>query len=190
MGITYSNDKAIFDLLQGHPEGIEWQIFKEFTMNGMSISSSSTTATSTTMPSTSLTFDDVAKLFTEKANAIIGRRKLAGPGSEFANIVVVQGAGLNIKINPVTGLRMHCNNPKGIKCTNTLCANLPRADNHDLAHCYWPGGGMESKAPAWIRSKSQKPETAAVAMATPSDPSLSVPTASNEYWRELSCTVM
>ena len=120
MGITCSNDDAIFDLLQGLPEGVEWQIFKEFTVNRMSISSSSTTATSTTMPSTPLTFDDVAKLFTEKANAIIRRRKLAGPGSEFANIVVMQGAGSNIKINPVTGLRMHHNNPKGIKCTNTL----------------------------------------------------------------------
>ena len=93
----------------------------------------------------------------------------------------MQGAGSNIKINPVIGLRMHCNNPKRIKCTNTLCANLPHADNHDLAHCYWPGGGMESKALAWICSKSQKPETAAIVMATSSDPSLP---------HELSCTMI
>ena len=33
MGITYSNDEAIFDLLQGLPDRVEWQIFKEFTMN-------------------------------------------------------------------------------------------------------------------------------------------------------------
>ena len=85
--------------------------------------------------------------------------------------MVVQGTGSNIKINPVTGLCMHHNNPKGLKCTNMLCMNLSHADNHNLAHCYWPSGGMESKAPAWIHNKSQKPETAAIVMATPSDPS-------------------
>ena len=191
MGITYSNDEAIFDLLQGLPDGVEWQIFKEFTMNRMSTSSSST-ATSSTTPSTPLTFDEVAKLFTEKANTIVGRRKLAGPGSEYANIAIVQGTRSNIRINPVTGLRMHCNNPKGVKCTNTLCADLPRADNHDHTHCYWPGGGMESKAPAWIRNKTQKSEMAAVAMATPPAPSLSAPpnTSNNEYQRELSCAAI
>lgn len=102
MGVNYSNNEAIFDLLQGLPDGIEWQIFKEFTMNRMSTSSTSTTSTTTTTPgtrSTPLTFDDVAKLFTEKANTIIGRRKLAGPGSEYTNIAVVQGAAPTIQIS-------------------------------------------------------------------------------------------
>ena len=190
MGIIYSNDESIFDLLQGLPDGIEWQIFKEFTMNCMSISSTSTR--STTTPSTPLTFDTVTKLFTEKANAIIRRRKFAGPGSEYANIAVVQGVGRNIKINPVTGLQMHCNNPKGVKCTNALCASLPHADNHNIAHCYWPGSGMESKAPAWIRNKSQKPETVAVAMTTSSDSSSSTPQnhSTSKYQHELSCAAI
>jgi hypothetical protein len=78
-----------------------------------------TSATSTS--SVSLTFDDVAKLFTEKANAIVGRRKLAGPGSEYANIAVAQGTG-NVKTNPATGLHIYCNNPTGLKCTNTLAS--------------------------------------------------------------------
>ena len=73
MGITYSNNEAIFDLLQDLPDGIKWQIFKEFMMNRMSVSSSSTTATSTTTPSTPLTFNDVTKLFMKKVNTIIGR---------------------------------------------------------------------------------------------------------------------
>ena len=190
MGITYSNDESIFDLLQGLPDGVEWQIFKEFTMNRMSISSTSTT--STTTPSTPLTFDAVAKLFMEKANAIVGRRKLAGPGSEYANIAAVQGTGGNIKINPVTGLWMHYDNPKGVKCTNTLCASLLCADNHDIAHCYWPSGGMESKAPAWIRNKSQKPETVAVAMTTSSDSSSFTLQnhSTSKYRHELSCTAI
>ena len=160
-------------------------------MNRMSTSSSSTAMSSTT-PSTPLTFNEVAKLFTEKANTIVGRRKLVGPGSEYANIAIVQGTGLNIRINPVTGLHMHRNNPKGVKCTNTLCADLPCADNHDHMHCYWLGGGMESKAPAWIHNKTQKSEMAAVAMATSPALSSSAPpnTSNNEYRQELSCTAI
>ena len=153
---------------------------------------SSTSTTSTTTPSTPLTFNAVAKLFTEKANAIVRRRKLAGPGLEYANIAVVQGAGGNVKINPVTGLQMHRNNPKGVKCTNALCASLPHADNHDIAHCYWPGSGMESRAPAWIRNKSQKPETVAVAMTTSPNLSSSTPQnhSTSEYQHELSCVAI
>ena len=160
MGVTYSNDEAVFDLLQGLPNMIEWQIFKEFTMNRMSIVSPSTTtptASTSATTSTSLTFEDVAKLFTEKANAIVGRRKLAGPGSGYANAVITPPS--TPRISPTMGLHIHRNNPKGVKCTNPLCAGLPCADNHDHAHCYWPGGGMESKVPAWIRNKHPKNNT-------------------------------
>ena len=83
---------------------------------------------------------------------------------------------------------MHWNNPKGVKCTNTLCTSLPRANNHNIAYCYWPGGGMESKAPASIHNKCQKSETATVAMATPSDPaSLSTPSnmSTSKYGHQL-----
>ena len=66
VGVSYSNDQLIFDLLQGLPEAIKWQIFKEFTMNQMT----STTSTTTPAP---LIFEDVAKLFMEKANAIVGK---------------------------------------------------------------------------------------------------------------------
>lgn len=91
MGVNHSNNELIFDLLQGLPDSIEWQIFKEFTMNHMSTTSSSTSTTSATTPLTltPLAFNDVAKFFIEKVNAIVGRRKLADPGSEYANIVVV-----------------------------------------------------------------------------------------------------
>ena len=104
----------------------------------------------------------------------------------------IQGAGMNIKINPVTGLCMHCNNPKGVKFTNMLCASLLHADNHNIAHCYWPGGGMESKALAWVHNKTQKPETAAVVMAIPPDSSSSAPQnlSFSEYRCELSCAAI
>lgn len=158
-------------------------------MNRMTTMTSSSTTTSTTTPPTPLTFDEVAKLFMEKANTIIGRRKLAGSGSEYANIAVVQGAAPNIRINPVTGLRMHCNNPKGVKCTNPACTGLPRVDNHDHPHCYWPGGGMESKAPAWVHNKGQKSETATVTVTTVAAPS-PTPMNMDGYRHELSCATI
>lgn len=101
MEVNYSNDESIFDLLQDLPAGIEWEIFNKFTMNHISSSITSWT-------STPLTFDDVTKLFTEKANTIVGKRKLAGPCSEYTNITVIQSAGMNLRINPVTGLWVHC----------------------------------------------------------------------------------
>ena len=155
-----------------------------------------TSSTSTTSTPPKLSFDEVAKSFTEKANAIVGKRKLAGPGSEYANVTITPAASHThahthgpAKINPVTGLKMHRNNPQGVKCTNPICAPLPRADNHERDHCYWPGGGMEDKALAWICNRSKpKTETAAVATTTTS------PTTPNEVTspmmtlrRELSC---
>ncbi|KAI9463820.1 hypothetical protein HD554DRAFT_2282646, partial [Boletus coccyginus] len=149
MGISYSNKESIFDLLQGLPEAIEWQIFREFTMNWMTSTTSTTTTTTTPAP---LTFEDVVKLFMEKANAIVRKQKLAGPGSEFANAA----------ITPLPTSKINA----GVKCTNPLCEGFPHAENHDHAHCYWPGGGMESRAPAWVCNKNQKTETAAVATTT------------------------
>lgn len=54
LGVTYySNDEAIFDLLQGLPEMVvEWQIFKEFTMSCLSTPS---TTIAVTIVSTSAT---------------------------------------------------------------------------------------------------------------------------------------
>ena len=51
---------------------------------------------------------------------------------------------------------------------------------------------MESKAPAWICNKGQKPEMATVAMATPPASVSTTPTntSNNEYCRELSCAVI
>lgn len=74
MGVSYSNEEAIFYLLQGLPDGIEWQICKEFTMKHMSTPSTTTPTTTMSAPA-SFTCDDVTKSFSKKANTIIGRRK-------------------------------------------------------------------------------------------------------------------
>jgi transposase InsO family protein len=188
MSVTYSNDESIFDLLQGLPDIIEWEIFKEFTMNRMSITSGTTTSSTTSTSTTPLTFEDVTKLFTEKANTIVGRRKLAGPSSEYANAAITPP--FMPRVNPTTGLRVHRNNPKGTKCTNPLCAGLPRADNCDHVHCYWPSGGMESKALAWICNKNPRTETAAVAASASPSPSSTSTSTSTSHCGELSCAAI
>ncbi|KIK76793.1 hypothetical protein PAXRUDRAFT_77538, partial [Paxillus rubicundulus Ve08.2h10] len=129
-------------------------------------------------------FGDVANLFIEKANSIVGKRKLSGPGSEYTNAAI----GKQGSMNPSMGLRIHKRNPKGVKCTNTNCEGLTRADNHDVNHCYYPGGGMESKAPAWAHAKTQTKETAAVAATTP--PSTSTTSTPETHRRELSCAAI
>jgi len=93
MGVTYTVEESIFDLLQGLPEGVDWEIFREFMLNKLTQSSvtSSTTPSSSTSPK--FTFEDATKLLAEKANAIVGRRKLAGPGSECVNVAVGAGKG-------------------------------------------------------------------------------------------------
>jgi hypothetical protein len=175
IGVTYSNDEAVFDLLQGLPDIIEWQIFREIAMTKLNTPSSSSSA-----PKSS--FDEVAKSFTEKANAIVGKRKLAGPGSEYANIAVAPISHVPTKVNSATGIKVHRNNPNGVRCANPTCTSLPRAENHDREHCYWPGGGMEDKAPAWIRNKF-KPKVETVAVATITE----VANSAAEHRRELSC---
>ncbi|KIK91004.1 hypothetical protein PAXRUDRAFT_150567, partial [Paxillus rubicundulus Ve08.2h10] len=175
MGVTYSNDEAVFDLLHGLPETVDWQIFREITMSRItsnistiSLSTSSSTPASmtslTTVSPSIINFNDIAKLFVKKANSIVGKRKLLGPESEYANVATAHTGSVKQQgsTNPSTGLHIHRYNTKGVKCTNSACEGLSWADNHDIEHCYYPGGGMESKAPAWVRNKTQK-EIAAVA---------------------------
>ena len=192
MGVSYTTDESVFDLLQGLPDGIEWEIFREFTMNKLSLNSTSSTlvsssttssSTSPSSPQSSFTFANASKLLLEKANTIVGHRKLAGLGLEYANVAVKPG-----KTNPLMGVRIHKNNPSGVHCTNPLCNGKPRAETHDKEHCYWPGGGMEAQAPAWARPRNPKTESAAIAKVEQTLPS--PPETPQIIHRELSCTVI
>ncbi|KAF8452877.1 hypothetical protein L210DRAFT_3519865 [Boletus edulis BED1] len=157
MGVIYSNDEAIFDLLQGLPDTIKWQIFKELTLDRLSGVTTTSANTSTfslspgtgiaTSASQSLTFDSVAKLLAAKAHAIVGKRNLTAPRLERASAAIVQSTETR-RIHSATGPHTHRNNAKGIRCTSCRCACLPRAANHNIEQCYWPGGVMEEKAPA------------------------------------------
>ena len=180
MGITYTTEESIFDLLQGLPQGVEWDIFRELTMNKLTMSL--TTPASTTSPPLVFTFNDATKLLSKKANSIVGRRNLAGPSSEYANVAIG-------KVNPSTAIRIHKNNPQGIRCTNPACAGKTRADTHDWDHCYWPGGGMEDTAPTWLHNRSKKPNKEEKATVVITEQTPVVPPPLPMLRRELSCVV-
>ncbi|KAG2146247.1 hypothetical protein DEU56DRAFT_753739 [Suillus clintonianus] len=56
---------------------------------------------------------------------------------------------------------MHKHNPLGVFCTTPGC----NKGDHDHAHCYGKGGGMEGQAP-WMRNKKPKETTAVAAVVT------------------------
>jgi hypothetical protein len=173
MGDFYPDLHAIFDLLEGLPSGVEWEVYRVMTTKQVAdsmysvqiqvvtppASSSSSTSPSTTAqgaaPSipgsvclSGISFETIITSLTEHAHSIAGRRRLARPGSEYANAAVFGGSKDGVKTNPTTGVRIHPKNPKGIRCVNISCADKPRADTHDIGHCHWPGGGMEDQVPA------------------------------------------
>ncbi|KIK31892.1 hypothetical protein CY34DRAFT_34223, partial [Suillus luteus UH-Slu-Lm8-n1] len=65
-------------------------------------------------------------------------------------------------VNSITGLRKHRHNPDGVFCTTVGC----NKGDHDHAHCYQKGGGMEGQAP-WMKGKKKEKETAAAAIVPP-----------------------
>ncbi|KIJ12240.1 hypothetical protein PAXINDRAFT_14864 [Paxillus involutus ATCC 200175] len=172
MGAIFMDDEAVFMFLEGLPKTVEWKLFKRLTMQTLSlqvVTSSPSTSALTLYPllPKPSTFDQVAKLFTNEANSMIGSAKLAGPGSEYVNAAISQTPSGNktVVTNPAMGIRIHKYNAKGEKCTNKVCADLPRAGNHDVEHCYYPGGGMEGQGPSWSRGRSPKTKEVSAASA-------------------------
>ena len=140
--------------------------------------------------SASFTFEDAIKLLIDKANAIVGRQKLAGPGSEYVN-GAIGGRGKG-KVNPAMGICIHKNNPEGIRCTNKCCVAKSYTETHDKRHCYWPGGRMEDKPPPWLcsRTTKDKGETAAAVVPDPPTSSSSVSSLRTIHKRELFCAAI
>ena len=91
MGVVYSTEELVFNLLQGLLSRVEWEVFWEFMLSKLSASSSP--LTSTTSPTTTFTFEDAAKLLMEKANSIVGRQRLVAPGSKYANTAIGEKGG-------------------------------------------------------------------------------------------------
>jgi hypothetical protein len=67
-------------------------------------------------------------------------------------------------INTIIGLHKHRHNPEGVFCTTIGC----NKGDHDHAHCYAKGGGMEGQA-LWMKGKKKEKEKemTATAVITP-----------------------
>ncbi|KAG2060197.1 hypothetical protein BDR06DRAFT_852490, partial [Suillus hirtellus] len=142
MRITFTDEEAIFMLLNGLPDTPQWVVFRSLTIglyNSANVTApSSSAATTTTSPATTVSFEQMAR-----------------PGSEYTNAANAASWGPDRKVsNPTTGVRMHKHNPKGVPCDNPACTGLPRSLTHDRAHCLQPGGGMENRAP-WAQQKGK-----------------------------------
>ncbi|KAG2062580.1 hypothetical protein BDR04DRAFT_1123846, partial [Suillus decipiens] len=90
---------------------------------------------------------------------------MAYPGSKYTSPATHTSFPANSsKVNPITQVQIHKQNPKGVPCDNTACSGLPCLLTHNHKHCHQPGGGMEGKAP-WAQQgdpgKQAKKEVAA-----------------------------
>jgi hypothetical protein len=148
MGLTFTDEEAIWMFLHGLPDTPQWVVFRNLTMMQYRTPSAPPVTTSpATARSPALTFEEVVSSFTKEASRQRGQQKLqpGGPGSKYANALSIPST--ERKVNPVTRIRVHRNNPKGVACENPLCSGLPRSLTHDKEHCMQQGGGMEGKSP-------------------------------------------
>ncbi|KAG0699290.1 hypothetical protein DFH29DRAFT_1002073 [Suillus ampliporus] len=149
MGVTCSDEEAVFQLLCGLPRLGTWPQFKALIMVTSSPSS------------LVLTFNKCVAQISAEAVHIIDEHSLnSKPGSEYANAVTTPAQSSSNNVNLITGLHKHCHNPEGVFYTTVGCCK----GDHDHAHCYVKGGGIEGQAP-W--QKHKKKETAAAAVAAP-----------------------
>jgi hypothetical protein len=160
-GAPLRDRDAIYSILIGLPQMPIWQQFKSMLEQRMHDEIMTAMAT---RPSTFTIDSCVSRITAEAARHVHAQAvHLARPGSEYAN--AASSSNMNTpNVNSITGLRKHRHNPDGVFCTTPRC----NKGDHDHAHCYQKGGGMEGQAP-WMRNKKQKDEpknTANVAAAT------------------------
>lgn len=199
MGATYSNEEAVFHLLTGLPSAAVWQQFKSqleqrmhdvFSATVVSSAVAAGAPVAATLRMDAFTFENcAARITAEAVRQLNERASVSGPGSEYANAVA--SAPLpSANVNPITGLRKNKNNPGGIWCLTTGCGK----GDHDQAHCFAKGGGMEGQAP-WQRNKQGKgtsvspfPSTSAPAIPPPPVSAFAgSETAAAAFFGDLSC---
>ncbi|KAG2153397.1 hypothetical protein DEU56DRAFT_751978 [Suillus clintonianus] len=107
----------------------------------------------------------ISRISAEAARQINEDLLNSKPGSEYANTTAVSSTN---STNTITGLHKHRHNPEGVFCMTPGC----NKGDHDHAHCYGKGGGMEGQAP-WQKKKREGVVTAAAAVTPP--PPVSIP---------------
>jgi hypothetical protein len=170
MGVVYTDAEAVFQLLRGLPHSGSWPQFKALMTITLPTITPTTppagTAVTAAVPTLSA-FDICVACISAEAAHILNEHILStgGPGSEYANAATASSAPSSGNINPITGLRKHRHNPEGVFCMTVGC----NKGDHDHAHCYTKGGGMEGQAP-WMKGKKKEKETTAAAITAPPAP--------------------
>ncbi|KAG2737997.1 hypothetical protein P692DRAFT_20648054, partial [Suillus brevipes Sb2] len=160
-GAPWGETDAIYHMLMGLPQTPIWQQFKallEQRMHDESMHASSSSPHAFTFESC------ISRITSEAARHVVTQLAHASrPGSEYANAAATGTSSSGT--NSITGLRIHKFNPQGIFCTTPGC----NKGDHDHAHCYQKGGGMEGQAP-WMKPKKKdtpKETTTVAAAAAP-----------------------
>lgn len=84
MGVSLSDEEAIWMLLHGLPDTLQWVVYRSLTMGlYLTTNNSSIPTTPSTFPK--VTFEDVAVTFLAEANYPSSQLKLAKSGSEYAS---------------------------------------------------------------------------------------------------------
>jgi len=163
-GAPLRDSEAIYSLLIGLPHTPIWQQFKSMLEQRMHDEIMTATPA---RPSTFMADSCVSRIMAEAARHVHAHAvHSARPGSEYANAATTSNSSAS-NVNSITGLHKHKHNPEGVFCTTPGC----NKGDHDHAHCYGKGGGMEGQVP-WMRNK--KTNTAVAAAATPA-PMVPVP---------------
>ncbi|KIN92896.1 hypothetical protein M404DRAFT_36621 [Pisolithus tinctorius Marx 270] len=196
MGVSYSDEEAIFHLIEGLPETGTWLSFRLFLQSsctvaaaasvGTSVSSTSKTSASTIHSSIStalsmslVTFESVSVKIVAEAHCFVQQLSFSSMGSEYTNATTSPVGPPNV--NPETGLWKTCNNPSGTYCDTPIGEGLVcGASNHDKAHCFKPGGGMAGQQPSWWKGKGdkEKDKLTSATVITASTPTAPAPPAS------------
>ncbi|KAG2750373.1 hypothetical protein P692DRAFT_20847626 [Suillus brevipes Sb2] len=108
MGVTFTDEEAVWMLLHGLPDTPQWVVYRSLTMGLYKTPPASASSTAPTIP-TKVTFEDITISFSEEANCQSGHLKLVRPGSEYTNAASHSHSQQTL---------IHKQNPKGIVCDN------------------------------------------------------------------------
>lgn len=183
MGASYSDEEAVFHLIDGLPETGTWPSFRLFlqssctvpgtTSVGTSVSASASASVarssiSAALSMSSVTFESVSVKIAAEAHRLVQQLSLSSVGSEYTNAATSPPVGPP-NVNPTTGLRKTRNNPSGNYCDTPIGEGLVcGASNHDKARCFKPGGGMAGQRPSWRKGNKDKDKPTSAAATTSS----------------------
>ena len=177
MGVTYTNSKAVFNLLKGLPRTGTWSAFKLMLQTSISTTTSATAIPTSTSGSSisqllsikGTTFENVsARIAAETHHQLLELSLISPLGTKHAHTVILPGSNSN-NVNLVTNLRHTRNNPSGMYCDTPLGNDSTcRVSNHNMAHCFKPDGRMAGQQPAhWRQPQGRGKPTPAAQVPTP-----------------------